>query len=100
MDLLDTNVHEFKLPHVGWNDVNIKNSKGIYTDIDQHTDFYFIHSYYVMPKDKKIISSTTNNGVEFTSAIEFENIYGVQFHPEKSQKAGLKLLKNWCNLIG
>ncbi len=100
LDLPDTNVHEFKLPHVGWNDVNIKNSKGIYTDIDQHTDFYFIHSYYVMPKDKKIISSTTNNGVEFTSAIEFENIYGVQFHPEKSQKAGLKLLKNWCNLIG
>ncbi len=91
--------NNFKLPHVGWNDVKISNDKGIFKNIKQHSNFYFIHSYFADIKDKSKISSTTYNGSEFTSSFEFENISGVQFHPEKSQKLGLKILKNWYDYI-
>ena len=89
----------YKLPHIGWNEVNIVNDNGIFKGIPQFTDFYFIHSYFVETVDKGIISSYSNNGMDFTSAFEKENIFGVQFHPEKSQKFGLQLLHNWITLI-
>ena len=99
MKIPDKYLDTFKLPHVGWNDVNIINSKGIYYGIDQKTDYYFIHSYHTKLSNKEIASSYTNNGIDFVSAFEFENIFGVQFHPEKSQASGLKLLENWVKQI-
>ena len=95
-------IHDFKnykLPHVGWNDVKILNNNGLFKDIKDGTDFYFIHSFYAQPVNKNIISALSNNSVDFMCAFEKDNIFGVQFHPEKSQKSGLQLLKNWCELI-
>ena len=87
-----------KVPHVGWNNLNIKNKKKILKDFDNKDDFYFIHSYYVEPKDIKIISATSQHGLEFPAVIEFENITGIQFHPEKCQTNGLKILEKFSNL--
>jgi glutamine amidotransferase len=91
-----------KVPHMGWNQIKIKNEKSkikIFKNIPNNSFFYFVHSYYVVPKEKEIISAITKYGVEFASAIEKNNIYGVQFHPEKSQNLGLKLLENFINII-
>ena len=75
------------------------NNNGLFKDIKDGTDFYFIHSFYAQPVNKNIISALSNNSVDFMCAFEKDNIFGVQFHPEKSQKSGLQLLKNWCELI-
>jgi imidazole glycerol-phosphate synthase subunit HisH len=87
-----------KIPHVGWNTINIKNSKKILQQIDDLSIFYFIHSFYVNPSDKNIVSATCNHGLEFPVVLENQNIIGIQFHPEKCQTNGLKILKNFVNL--
>lgn len=90
-----------KIPHMGWNQINITNRRsGIFSGIDSGENFYFVHSYHVVPKNKNIISSVTDYGAEIVSSIEHENIYGVQFHPEKSSSRGLVLLGNFWNMIG
>lgn len=82
------------LPHMGWNNVKLKfNNKFFQSENDE---FYFVHSYHFLPKKKKNLLGITNYGVEFCSSIIQENIIGVQFHPEKSQTAGLNLIKNFC----
>lgn len=88
-----------KVPHIGWNQLKIlkKNSK-ILNGIVEGENFYFVHSYHVMPKNKDIISSVTDYGIEITAGIEKDNIYGIQFHPEKSSTNGLKLLENFWNI--
>jgi len=99
---IDTECKKFdiklKVPHVGWNDIEIeqKNSK-LFKNIPNHSDFYFVHSYH-FEETLTQKSSTLEYGYKFTSSIESENIYGVQFHPEKSQKYGLELLKNFGEL--
>ncbi len=86
----------YALPHVGWN--NVKFNKSIlFKGIKQNSDFYFTHSYIVVPKDKKIIIGETSYGKKFVSAVNKGNIYGVQFHPEKSSVAGTKMIKNFIN---
>jgi glutamine amidotransferase len=84
-----------KIPHVGWD--NIKKEKDDLTlkDIPNNSDFYFVHSYAVVPNDKKIITSTCTYGEKFASTINQNNIYATQFHPEKSQESGLKILENF-----
>ena len=85
-----------KVPHMGWNEVQIKNlDDPVWQKIDDLTHFYFVHSYFPKPDNPEVSSSTTGYGVDFTSSIRFGNIFGTQFHPEKSQKSGLRLIENF-----
>ena len=88
-----------KVPHMGWNELKIKKNNALLDGIQNKTYFYFVHSYYVLPEDTSIISTTTEYGFDFTSMICKDNIYAVQFHPEKSQTAGLKLLENFGKVV-
>ncbi len=87
----------FRLPHVGWNSVNFLNKSALLSGINNNTDFYFTHSYHFLCKNEENMSSNTNYGKDFCSSIKKGNIFGVQFHPEKSLKNGIKLLKNFVN---
>ena len=87
-----------KIPHIGWNSVKIKNQSYLFNEINDMTDFYFVHSFMVNNNLKKEIIGETENSDIFTSVINKDNIYGVQFHPEKSHKAGLKILRNFIEL--
>ncbi len=95
-----------KIPHMGWNQIqscvecralSVKN-KNILKGIKDNSYVYFVHSYYVKPKDKNIIATTTNYGIEFCSSIAKGNLFACQFHPEKSQKIGLKILTNFVKI--
>lgn len=86
----------FPVPHMGWNSVNIKTDNGIFKGIENNSYFYFVHSYYVKAEENEI--ATTEYIIDFTSAVNKDNVWGVQFHPEKSQKDGLKVLKNFCDI--
>ena len=83
-----------KIPHIGWNTVE-HNGEGIFKGIPSDASFYFVHSYYVEPKDKKNVIGVTNYGMDFCSSLQFENITAFQFHPEKSGEVGLQLLRNF-----
>ncbi|MBL7070994.1 MAG: imidazole glycerol phosphate synthase subunit HisH [Candidatus Omnitrophica bacterium] len=88
-----------KVPQIGWNQVKIKKSGcSLFNGIEQDSFFYFVHSYYVRPKDSAIVAAATDYGGDFASMVWDENLYAVQFHPEKSQKAGLKFLENFMRL--
>ena len=89
---------EFKIPHMGWNELKIENFSKVFKDVTDNNHAYFIHSYEFIPNDKKMVSITTDYGKEVIAAVSFENIYGSQFHPEKSQKTGIKILTNFLNL--
>jgi len=84
-----------KTPQIGWNQINILKKTKIFKEIENNSFVYFMHSFYVEPLDKKIIVARTNYGKGFCSAIEQKNVFGVQFHPEKSGKTGLKILRNF-----
>lgn len=88
-----------KIPHMGWNQINKKTDSPIFKGVSGEENFYFVHSYYVVPEDKNIVSTTTNYGLEFTSSIWKGNIFGVQFHTEKSGESGLKILKNFGEIV-
>lgn len=85
------------LPHIGWNNVNIKNNCKLVTGINNDFDFYFLHSYVFEVLDNKKAMTITEYGTEFVSIVNQDNIYGVQFHPEKSQIAGKKIIQNFLN---
>lgn len=91
--------NEYKIPHMGWNTVKFKKKSKILEEIPDKSYFYFVHSYYVMPEDSKVIGGITDYGVDFSSMIIYENIFATQFHPEKSQKMGLKLIKNFVKNV-
>lgn len=88
-----------KIPHMGWNQVKQKFPHPIFTDIPDNTNFYFVHSYYVNPDDKKIIAGETEYGVSFPSIIIKDNLVATQFHPEKSGETGLKIYDNFIKLV-
>jgi glutamine amidotransferase len=90
---------DLKIPQMGWNQLNIKTDNPLFKGIPDKSYFYFVHSYYVAPDDKSIIATTTDYGVEFTSSVCTDNVYAVQFHPEKSQGLGLTLLKNFGDIV-
>ena len=87
-----------KIPHMGWNNVEVKPSHPLFDSVPNQSYFYFVHSYYVVPEDRATVATTTNYGVEFVSGIHHENIHAFQFHPEKSQQLGLTVLKNFSRL--
>jgi imidazole glycerol phosphate synthase glutamine amidotransferase subunit len=91
----ETNNPKFRVPHVGWNNLMINRDSVLFNDIPSSTDFYFTHSYYVEPALDDAVLATTNHGNSFSSVINKKNIYGVQFHPEKSGKHGIQLLRNF-----
>ena len=91
---------EVKVPQIGWNEVHFTQPDcPILQGIESGSHFYFVHSYYPQPKDKSIVATRTEYGVNFTSAIWRDNVFATQSHPEKSQKVGLQLLTNFVNLI-
>jgi len=90
-------MRKLKVPHVGWNNVKFKNPNILYKDILDSSDFYFVHSYH-FKTNEDVVSSVTDYGVDFVSSVNKENIYAFQFHPEKSQTVGLKILENFVNL--
>ena len=88
-----------KVPHMGWNKIEVKKKDPLFENFDVIAPyFYFVHSYYVVPKDKNMVATVTNYGIEFVSGIQYKNIYAFQFHPEKSQAMGLSLLERFSNL--
>lgn len=89
-----------KVPHMGWNEVHQTYEHPLWQDIEQNTRFYFVHSFYVKPTDQSKISGRSDYALPFAAALAQENLFAVQFHPEKSQHAGLQLLKNFINWDG
>ena len=92
------NTSKFKIPHMGWNELNVKNVSNVFQDVINKSHAYFIHSYEFIPQDKKTISITTDYGKDVIAAVSSGNIFGSQFHPEKSQNTGIKILTNFLNL--
>ena len=90
---------DLKIPQMGWNQLNIKKNNPLFNGIPDKSYFYFVHSFYVAPEDNSIIATTTDYGTEFTSSVRKDNIFAVQFHPEKSQALGLRLLKNFGDIV-
>jgi glutamine amidotransferase len=88
-----------KVPHMGWNNAKIQRRPPIFDGIQDEAFFYFVHSYYVVPDDNNIVATTTDYGITFASMVWKENIFATQFHPEKSQETGLKILKNFGDFV-
>ena len=95
---LNLETSNLKIPHMGWNELKIENDSKVFKDVSNKDHAYFIHSYEFIPKDKKNVSITTNYGKDVIAAVSLENIFGSQFHPEKSDKTGLIIIKNFLDL--
>ena len=95
---IDNQNGKYKLPHIGWNQIDIVKDSKIFKDIKNNSHMYFVHSYEFIPADKNVISATTDYSSNIVCSIEKENIFGTQFHPEKSDKIGLKIIYNFINL--
>jgi len=95
---IDNQNGKYKLPHIGWNQIEIVKQSKIFENIENNSHMYFVHSYEFIPEDKDIISATTDYSSKIVCAVEKENIFGTQFHPEKSDKIGLKIIENFINL--
>ena len=93
-----SNKVKVRVPHIGWNSLKVYNNSKIFNKIPNGQDFYFVHRYFYQC-DSKYVLADTEHGIAFTSAIQHNNIYGVQFHPEKSHSMGIRLLKNFTELI-
>ncbi len=108
LDIIKGKVRRFKerdglkIPHMGWNEISLKFKSSKLKVIDGVEDgsyMYFVHSYYAVPKDKNVILCETDYGGDFASGVRKDNVYGFQFHPEKSQSMGLKIIENFVNII-
>ena len=95
---IDNQNGKYKLPHIGWNEINIIKESKIFKDIENNSHMYFVHSYEFIPEDKSVISATTDYSSNIVCSVEKENIFGTQFHPEKSDKTGLKIINNFISL--
>lgn len=89
---------KYRVPHIGWNTLELEQESPLFASVEQTHGFYFVHSYYVETNDQSVVAAQTEYGVEFVSSVCKENIYGVQFHPEKSHSAGLSILRNFAQL--
>jgi glutamine amidotransferase len=92
------NGEKLAVPHMGWNQIAFRQRPAVFADIDEGTNVYFVHSYYVKPEDQVVIATTTGYGSEFCSSICLDNVVATQFHPEKSQEVGLRILKNFGDM--
>ena len=95
---IDNQNGKYKLPHIGWNQINFVKDSKIFKGIENNSHMYFVHSYEFVPKDKNVISATTDYSSNIVCSVEKDNIFGTQFHPEKSDKIGLKIIDNFINL--
>jgi len=95
---IDNQNGKYKLPHIGWNQINIVKDSMIFKDIENNSHMYFVHSYEFIPEDKNVISAITDYSSKIVCSVERENLFGTQFHPEKSDKIGLKIIDNFINL--
>ena len=95
---IDNQNGNYKLPHIGWNQINIVKDSKIFKNIENNSHMYFVHSYEFIPEDKNVISATTDYSSNIVCSVEKENIFGTQFHPEKSDKLGLKIIKNFISI--
>ncbi len=95
---IDNQDGKYKLPHIGWNQINIIKKSKIFKKIENNSHMYFVHSYEFIPDDKNVISAITEYSSKIVCSVEKENIFGTQFHPEKSDKTGLNLIKNFLDL--
>ena len=95
---IDNQNGKYKLPHIGWNQINIVKQSKIFKNIENNSHMYFVHSYEFIPEDKNVISATTDYSSNIVCSVETENIFGTQFHPEKSDKLGLKIIDNFINI--
>ena len=95
---IDNQNGKFKLPHIGWNQINILKDSKIFKEVENNSHMYFVHSYEFIPEDKKVISSIADYSSNIVCSVEKENIFGTQFHPEKSDKIGLKIIDNFISL--
>jgi imidazole glycerol-phosphate synthase subunit HisH len=89
---------KYKLPHIGWNEISVVKKSKIFKGIKNNSHMYFLHSYEFIPQDKNVISATTDYSSNIVCSVEKENIFGTQFHPEKSDKLGLQIINNFINL--
>lgn len=99
-DRLFSGHERLKIPHMGWNGVNLMKKHPVLEGIDAEDEFYFVHAYYPMPADRKRIIGVTDHGIGFPSVIGRENLIAMQFHPEKSGRPGLKIIENFCRWGG
>ena len=88
-----------KIPHIGWNSLDIKKKDGLFKGIGKNPYVYFVHSYFLNASDKSIVSAQTEYGVTIDAAVEKGNVYATQFHPEKSSETGLKILRNFADIV-
>ena len=95
---IDNQNGKFKLPHIGWNQISILKDSKIFKDVENNSHMYFVHSYEFIPSDSNFISAITDYSTKVVCSVEKENIFGTQFHPEKSDKTGLKIIDNFINL--
>ena len=95
---IDNQNGKYKLPHIGWNQINIVKDSRIFKNIENKSHMYFVHSYEFIPEDKNVISATTDYSSNIVCSVEKENIFGTQFHPEKSDNIGLKIIDNFMKL--
>jgi imidazole glycerol-phosphate synthase subunit HisH len=95
---IDNQNNKYKLPHIGWNEISIVKESKIFKGIENKSHMYFVHSYEFIPGDKSVISATTDYSSNIVCAVEKENLIGTQFHPEKSDKIGLQIIKNFISL--
>lgn len=91
--------NNLKVPQIGWNNLHIKKNMALFQGIPEQSYAYFVHSYYAVPAEPSIVAATTEYGTELTVAVQKDNVYAVQFHPEKSSTVGLQMLKNFGGLI-
>ena len=95
---IDNKNGKYKLPHIGWNEIEFMKNSKIYDGIENKSHMYFVHSYEFIPEDKSVISATVDYSTRVVCSIEKENLFGTQFHPEKSDKLGLKMIDNFLKL--
>ena len=95
---IDNQNGKFKLPHIGWNQLKILKESKIFKNIKSNSHMYFVHSYEFIPEDKSVVTATTDYSTNIVCAVEKNNIFGTQFHPEKSDKLGLNIIENFINL--
>ena len=95
-DKLTSDGQTLKIPHMGWNNVTFRRSHPVFQDISLDAEFYFVHSYYPAPSNESAVLGTTNYGMKFCSVLAKENLVAMQFHPEKSGRPGLQILRNFC----
>jgi len=95
---IDNQNGKYKLPHIGWNQIKIIKESKIFKNIKNNSHMYFVHSYEFIPEDKNVISAITDYSSNIVCSVEKENLFGTQFHPEKSDKIGLQIIENFINL--